>query len=202
MKRKAETTSAPVPNEPRTYTQRVRAEQAEDASARILEAAERLFSREPLDHVTLDTIAREAGVSVPTLQRRHGSKEGIFWAVAEHVKDRIASQRAQPVLGATDANLAKLVTHYELEGRTVWHLLRQEEDSPLLASALTEARALHRRWVEAAFGKGTRERTDALVAATDLFLWKLLRLDLGRSERAVIAVMTRLVEGIVNGGNP
>ncbi len=200
MKRKAE--SAPISNEPRAYTQRVRAERAEEASARIFEVAERLFSREPLDRVTLDAIAREAGVSVPTLQRRHGSKEGIFWAVAERVRERVASQRAKPVPGEVDANLAQLVAHYELEGRTVWHLLRQEQDSPMLASALTDGRTLHRRWVEAAFGKGSRERTDALVAATDLFLWKLLRLDLGRSQRAVTAVMRRLVDGVLSGDDP
>lgn len=182
---------------PRPYVQRARAERSAERSERILEVAERLFSREIFERVTLDSVAKEAGVSIPTLQRRYGSKEGLLAAVVERAEERVAAQRASPTLGAIDANLDALLAHYELEARTMWHLLRQEEDCPPLAEIVKRGRALHRRWVEEAFGKGPRERTDALVAATDLFVWKLLRVDLKRGQGAVRSTMRALVDGVL-----
>lgn len=194
----------PEPEEttPRPYVQRARAERAAETAERILEVAERLFSREAFERVTLDSVAREAGVSIPTLQRRYGSKDGLLAAVVERAERRVAAQRASPTPGAIDENLDALLAHYEAEARTMWHLLRQEEDCPPLAEIVKQGRTLHRRWVEEAFGKGPRERTDALVAATDLFIWKLLRVDLGRSRAAVKTTMRRLVEGVLAGEAP
>lgn len=189
--------STPTPPESRPYVQRARAERAAETSERILEVAERLFSREIFERVTLDAVAREAGVSIPTLQRRYGSKEGLLAAVVERAERRVAAQRASPTLGALDDNLDALLAHYELEARTMWHLLRQEEDCPPLAEIVARGRVLHRRWVEEAFGKGPRERTDALVAATDLFVWKLLRVDLKRGKSAVRATMKALIDGVL-----
>jgi AcrR family transcriptional regulator len=177
--------------------QRARAERAMETAERILEVAERLFSREAFERVTLDAVAREAGVSIPTLQRRYGSKDGLLAAVVARGQERVAAQRASPTPGALDENLDALLAHYELEARTMWHLIRQEEDCPPLAEVVAQGRALHRRWVEEAFGKGPRERTDALVAATDLFVWKLLRVDLKRGKSAVRATMRQLVDGVL-----
>lgn len=197
MKTPSSRRTEPEETTPRPYVQRARAERSAETSERILEVAERLFSREIFERVTLDSVAREAGVSIPTLQRRYGSKEGLLAAVVERAEQRVAAQRASPTLGAIDANLDALLAHYELEARTMWHLLRQEEDCPPLAEIVKRGRALHRRWVEEAFGKGSRERTDALVAATDLFVWKLLRVDLKRGQGAVRSTMRALVDGVL-----
>lgn len=191
----------------RAYRQNIRAQRVEENEARILEAAERLFSTVLFDRVTLDAIAREAGVTIPTLQRRFGSKEGILTAVGEKVRARVGRQRGTPPAGDLRAAIRQLVEHYELEGRLVWHLLRQEDDSPALAAALDEGRATHRRWVAVAFepvisARPAAERRaliDALVAATDLFVWKLLRLDLGRGRAQVEKTILTMVEAIVRG---
>lgn len=196
---KTSSSRRPEPEEttPRPYVQRARAERSAVTSERILEVAERLFSREIFERVTLDAVAKEAAVSIPTLQRRYGSKEGLLAAVVERAEQRVAAQRSSPTPGAIDENLDALLAHYELEARTMWHLLRQEEDCPPLAEVVKRGRALHRRWVEEAFGKESRERTDALVAATDLFVWKLLRVDLKRGKSAVQATMRALVDGVL-----
>ena len=105
--------------------------------------------------------------------------------------------------GALRTCIRELVDHYEQEGRLMWHMLRQEQDVPLLQDALPEARAVHRRWVETVFAaeleprdaRQRRARIDALVAATDLFVWKLLRIDLGRSRVEVEAAMLALAGG-------
>lgn len=188
----------------RAYRQTLRAQKSEENEARILEAAERLFSTELFDRVSLDAIARAAGVSIPTLQRRFGSKEGLFTAVAARVRERVGRQRGAPPEDDVAAGIRQLIEHYELEGRLVWHLLRQADDSPFLAEALGEGRTLHREWVGAVFKTTIAARepddrrrfVDALVAATDLFVWKLLRIDLERTRAHVEKTMLAMVEAI------
>ena len=185
----------------RAYVQSVRAQQTADTEARIVEEAERLFSTEPFDRVTLASIAGAAGVTIPTVQRRFGNKDGVFAAVADRVRERVDRQRS--TRGDLRTCIRELVDHYEQEGRLMWHMLRQEQDVPLLQDALPEARAVHRRWVETVFAavleprdaRQRRARIDALVAATDLFVWKLLRIDLGRSRVEVEAAMLALAGG-------
>lgn len=181
----------------RPYTQRLRAQRAAENEERVLDAAEELFGAVAFDHVSLAAIAARAGVSVPTVQRRFGSKEGVFEAAGERVRVRVMRQREQPRDGSSADALERLLEHYEADGDLMWHLLRQEAELAPIRRVLVRARALHRAWVEAVFataierctGDARRRRIDALVAATDLFVWKLLRRDLGRSKAETRQVM-------------
>jgi hypothetical protein len=120
------------------------------------------------------------------------------------VRARIDAQRGAPPVGDVRAAIRQLIDHYEAEGRLVWHLLRQEQDVPLLAEGVAEGRRTHRAWVGAVFGladhAGDRIAIDRLVGATDLFLWKLWRIDLKRSRAEVEAHMLALV-GALQGAN-
>lgn len=188
----------------RTYdSDGLRGLRAADTAVRILEVAERLFSTQPFDRLSLATVAKEAGVTIPTLQRKFGNKEGLFAALAPVVRARIAEQRGTPPRGDVESALKQLVTHYEAEGKLVWHMLRQEQDVPALKVALEEGRGVHRAWVEAVFahalparGKARAARVDALVAVTDLYLWKLLRLDLGRSRAHVEETLIAMAHAV------
>jgi AcrR family transcriptional regulator len=189
----------------RRYRQQLRAQQAEETAERVLDAAEQLFAREAFDRVSLATVAEASGVSIPTLQRRFGNKEGLVAAVGARVRARVEGQRS--TRGSVKADLDALVRHYELEGPMVWHLLRQEPEVPTFKAALDGGRALHRAWVEQVFSKVLRRltgpararRVDALVAATDLYVWKLLRIDLGRSRAAVTRTMRVLADAAARG---
>jgi AcrR family transcriptional regulator len=191
----------------RGYLQTRRAQQMVEREERILAEAQRLFATLPFDRVTLGEVAKAAGVTVPTLQRRFGNKEGLFHAWGQRLRERVAGQRGAPPVGDLRACIAELVEHYELEGRGVWHLLRQEDDIPLLKQGLDIGRRVHREWVEQVFAAAIAGRTpaqrraltDALVAATDLFVWKLLRLDLGRSRAEVEAMMLATTRAIAGG---
>ena len=82
------------------------------------------------------------------------------------------------------------------------NLLAQEANGdPLPRRASEEGRAYHRAWAVRCFGPWAGEpdpvRIDALVAATDLYVWKLLRLDLGRSREATERVVARLVRSVL-----
>src|SRR5258707_739610 len=115
--------------------QTVRAQQSADREERILAQAERLFATLPFDRVTLAAVAQAAEVTIPTLQRRFGDKEGLFAACGQRMRTRVEGQRG--------ACVAELVAHYELEGERIWHLLRQEDDLPLLERALDHGRRVH-----------------------------------------------------------
>lgn len=191
----------------RRYDGRLRAERARESAERILEVAERAFATEHFDRVTLASVAQAAGVTVTTLQRKYGDKSGLFAAVAARGRARIVAQRGAPPKDDVRAALTQLVDHYESEGRLVWHLVRQEREVPTLAKVTREGRKTHRAWVESVFagalarleGDDRRRRVDALVAATDLFVWKLLRIDVGRSRADVESTMFAMASAVARG---
>lgn len=67
----------------RTYRSELRAEQAEETRARILDAAVRVIAG-GLAYVSIPAVAREAGVSVPTVYRHFATKRDLLSAVYPH----------------------------------------------------------------------------------------------------------------------
>jgi hypothetical protein len=70
---------------------------------------------------------------------------------------------------------------------------------PALQPLIDHGRAIHRSvtaeqfapWLERLAGKAQRDLLDALVVVTDIYVWKLLRRDMGRSVKdAKAAVKT------------
>jgi len=74
--------------ETRPYDSPLRAEQLEDTRARILDAAMRVMAG-GIASVSVPAIAREAGVSVPTVYRHFRSKAELLAAVYPHVARRL-----------------------------------------------------------------------------------------------------------------
>ena len=196
---------------PRSYDMTLRARRAAETTDRIVAATERLLATRTVAEATLRAIAEAAGVTQQTVLRHMGSREGCFRAAAERVAERVRDQRERVRPGDVAGAIAALIAHYEAEGRLVLNLLAQEEgEDPFPREAAAEGRAYHRAWVERILlpaatgtdddevhGDAARERTDALVAATDLYVWKLLRLDLGRSVAGTEAVVLRLVRSVL-----
>lgn len=182
----------------RTYDMTNRGKQAAATTDRIVSTTEALVADRPLSDVTLQAIADGAGVTVQTVLRHMGSRDGCFEAVAARVARRVEEQRGRVPPGDVDGAIDALLTHYEADGRLVLNLLAQEGGGdPFALQAAEEGRAYHRAWVERIFGphlaQDDRQAVDALVAATDLYVWKLLRLDLGRSAADTRSVVVRLV---------
>ncbi len=186
----------------RSYDMTNRARRAAQTTERIVASTESLLADGPLSDVTLPAIADGAGVTVQTVLRHMGSRDGCLHAVGERVAERVEAQREATRPGDVDEAIASLVAHYEAEGRLVLNLLAQEHGGePAAREGVQRGRTYHRDWVTRAFGlvPGEPERTitDALVAATDLYVWKLLRLDLGRSRQETEATMIRLARGVL-----
>ena len=71
----------------RAYRSELRAEQAEETRARILDATVRVIAR-GIASVSIPAVAREAGVSVPTVYRHFGTKRDLLAAVYPHAVKR------------------------------------------------------------------------------------------------------------------
>lgn len=71
----------------RPYRSQLRAEQAEETRGRILEATLHVMAG-GLASVSIPAVAREAGVSVPTIYRHFGTKADLLAAVYPHVLRR------------------------------------------------------------------------------------------------------------------
>ena len=72
----------------RAYNQ-LRAKQADETRVRILEATLRVMAR-GVASVSIPAVAREAGVSIPTIYRHFGTKQDLLAAVYLHAVRRFA----------------------------------------------------------------------------------------------------------------
>jgi len=71
----------------RGYRSQLREQQAEETRARILDATVRVMAA-GLASVSIPAVAREAGVSVPTIYRHFGTKRDLLAAVYPHLVRR------------------------------------------------------------------------------------------------------------------
>ena len=154
--------------------------------------------------VALAAIAERAGVSVRTVIRRFGSRNGVIAAAIESDASGIVAERDQAAAGDVEGALAILLAHYERDGDAVVRTLALEATVPEAKAIADAGRAGHRAWCARIFAPHLPPpadadhdvRLDALVAATDLYVWKLLRRDLGRSEEETMQVIRTLVDGL------
>lgn len=189
----------------RVYRQGARAEAAEATHARILDAFMRRLGESLLDDITLDLLAADAGVSVQTVVRRFGGKMGLVQAMRERMEADIDGRR-EVAPGKVDEALALLARDYEEVGDLVLHLLAQEDRSAEVRSFTDYGRAKHREWLATTMAPllkaqpaARRESSlDLLVVATDVYTWKLLRRDMGRTVEGYIAGVRRLVDSVLS----
>jgi AcrR family transcriptional regulator len=151
----------------------------------------------------LRDIADDAGVTAQTLHTRFGSKDQLliaaFWWWGQHEVER----RDTAPVGEVSEAISVLFDHYEAHGTAMLRMLVQEDRSPAVATLTNAGRAYHRAWVEKTFKplletlpKDARQRRlAAIVVATDLLVWRLLRLDMkldrDEAERIVAEMVQR-----------
>ena len=192
----------------RRYRMTARAEASAATERRILEAALRLFGELLYDQVSLRAVAARAGVTVQTVLRRFASKEQLFAVVAEWASPQIRGERDAAPVGDVAGAVRGLVDAYEGWGDYVLHLLAQEPRTATIRAVTDAGRRYHRGWVERCFGPllgdapppERDQRLTQLVAVTDLYVWKLLRRDLGLARDQTEATVQDLVRRIVATG--
>ena len=190
-------------SELRGYTQSLRAEQTADTRQRILKGLVYLWQQDSLDKITLQAVAEHAGTTKQTVIRHFGTKDGLIDAVIHERASGIEEKRTLKGEINVERALSDLIAHYEEDGDAVLRTIAVAHSSQTAARVLTHGMNIHRQWCEKIMGadamsvaKGTAV-VDALVAATDIHVWKLLRRDLGRSREQTHATMLLLVQGIL-----
>lgn len=184
---------------------RERARSVEATGRRILEAAIHLLGERLYDEVTLADVARDADVTVQTVLRRFGSKEGLTDAAAACAAQEVRKQRWASPSGDLDGAMRVLTEHYETWGDRSLLLLAQEARIEAMRPITEAGRALHHEWVDHVFGPqiaavrgADRERLRArLIAATDVYVWRIMRRDLGLDAATTALAMRELVAAVV-----
>ena len=178
----------------------VRSEKAAATRQRILEAARQLFADQAGDF-TLENVAAAASTTVQTVLRTYGNKEAL---IVEAIGSFRAKEPApvEPLRSVSDV-VTRLFDDYEAIGDRAILMLAEEHRIPGFAEVAKSGRERHRAWVKAALAgelakHPARAREGILVgllAATDVYVWKLLRRDLGLDRKASQSAVERLVCG-------
>jgi AcrR family transcriptional regulator len=191
----------------RAYTMSARAESAAQTGERILDAAVELFWERPTDRLSLEDVAGRAGVSVQTVIRRFGGKEGVLVAAVEREGQRVEAQRGTAPVGDLAAAVRVLVDHYEQMGDGVLQMLAAEPQFPGLTPIIERGREVHRQWCVRVFAPSLEARRGVdrtrllaqLMAVCDVRTWQLLRragrLSRRETERAMVEMLDPLMEG-------
>jgi AcrR family transcriptional regulator len=182
----------------RPYRMRARADATAATGERILDAAEASFFAGDGEEPTLAEVAERSGVSVQTVLRRFGNRDGVFTAAIARMAAEVGRQRGSAPVGDAAGAIANLVDHYEEVGDRVLRMLEEASRNKAIRQLTKLGFAYHREWCKRVFAPtlevlDERERalrTAQLVAATDICVWKLLRRDqrLGR-ERTELAML-------------
>lgn len=189
----------------RAYVQTARARSVEQTGERILDAAYARFADAYYDEVTLGQVAADAGVTVQTVIRRFGSKEGIVRALGGVIGPEVAVRRQVAPVGDVPGAVANLVDHYERDGDMSLHLLRQEHRVPAYAEVTAAGKQIHADWCARVFAPWLddltpterRRRLAQVVATCDVYTWHLLRRQRGLSRRQTELALVELLEGVL-----
>ncbi|MXP41640.1 TetR family transcriptional regulator [Altererythrobacter soli] len=188
----------------RPYRQSARARAAEATGERILDVFAARLSESWFDEIKLEDVASEAGVTVQTVIRRFGGKEGLLEAVHDRLGWQIRQRREVPAGDAAGA-VSALATDYEAVGELVLRSLAQEERYAPVKAMTDIGRKMHREWMSIAFkpwldplSEGERRKAvDALVVAGDIYVWKLIRKDMQRPIAEYRALVQRMCAAAV-----
>jgi AcrR family transcriptional regulator len=193
-----------VSSSTRRYSQRARAQSAEATRQRIVDAFLTRLMKQWYDKITLDRVAEDAGVTVQTVVRRFGGKEGLLADAVSTMGRQVKARRATPP-GDVERLVKHLIEDYEQTGDAVIRLLALEPRHAALKEFLDVGRRWHRDWVAGLFadelarlGPTPRKLAlDALVITTDVYTWKILRRDMARSVAAAETTMTCMIRATI-----
>lgn len=152
----------------RVYQSQLRADQAEETRTRILDATLRVMAS-GIANLSVPAVAREAGVSIPTIYRHFGTKADLVAAVYPHVIGRAAFD-ATRVIPESVAEFRNMIRGLFARLDSIDDLARAAMASPAAEEARRENMpvriAMSRRFIETvapAVSVADRERITRLM---------------------------------------
>jgi AcrR family transcriptional regulator len=199
----------------RPYKQVARAQAQERTRETLLQAASEEVERDGWRQASLETVAERAGVTKQTALRHFGSKEGLLDAVIRRTSSIVVKERNEAPVGDIPAAVANLVHHYERYGNMVTRMLPyrdavvrvlgDEHRDSFARRTVDRGHEVHEEWVLRTFepqlsrlkGQARERRLAQLVAVCDVYMWKILRRDLGLSVASTEAAFLELIERLI-----
>ncbi|MEL6574174.1 MAG: TetR/AcrR family transcriptional regulator [Pseudomonadota bacterium] len=191
----------------RKYDSSNRKAQAEARRAQILKCAARMLADPSNDEFRLEDVAQAAGVSVQTILRAFGSKDGLVVAALEtEAPDGVDfTSFANIEVDDLETFVRTVFSVYDKIGDLVIRALAEEHRSPVFHKSLDVGRAYHVEWVSQVFAPYLDRRPPeerivlfrALMAATDIYIWKILRRDEALSLEETIAAVAFTLKSLI-----
>jgi AcrR family transcriptional regulator len=180
---------------------RARAASAEATRQRIIEVTVLLLKSRFRSEIRLEDVAAGAQVTVQTVINVFGGKSKLLDEALAGLLRELRALRLRAAPGDLVGGIAALVDHYEGFGDLVIRNLAEQADRELIEIG----RAGHRQWVQRQFApqldrldaQRRRAMVDALVCVCDVYNWKLLRRDIGRSRADAEATMLAMAKAII-----
>lgn len=180
--------------------------EAEKTRQAIILAVARLWEKHSFRDITLQLVAQEAGVTTRTILRKFGSREGLFNEALSREAARISAERGKATPGDVEETLKVLLRSYESMGDAAIRNIYLEPELEIAQKIGDSGRRIHREWCMRMFAPflpdaGHREYETALasyIAATEFYLWKLLRKDMRCTEKQTFTVFRNLIVGLIN----
>jgi AcrR family transcriptional regulator len=190
----------------RSYVMTARAAKAQETIARIKASTIQLYHDRPIEHFTLDDVAERAGVTVRTVLRAFGSKDDLIYAaLGEMAAGGVFLKPTPP--GDIKAGVSAVFDIYEAIGDLVMRRLNDEQRRAALKPLLDQGREHHRDGVKEIFapqlgrlrGAARAQLLNTLVVMTDVYVWKLLRRDIGLGRAPAEALVRNMIECVTEG---
>lgn len=191
----------------RKYDSSKRKAQAEARRQHILKCAAQVIGNAQADEFRLEDVAKEAGVSVQTILRAFGSKDGLTVATLESEGPDGVNFTAFANIEIDDLeDFARTVfSAYDKIGDLVIRALSEEYRSPVFRGALDVGRTYHLEWISAVFAPYLARRSPAerdllfhaLMTATDIYIWKILRRDEGLNFDETVATVVFTLKSLI-----
>jgi AcrR family transcriptional regulator len=186
----------------RPYNMKARATSTEATRRRVLDVAVSLLNSRFRSEIRLEDVAAGARVTVQTIINIFGGRSALLDQALKELLRDLRSQRLRPNPGDVEGAISTLVEHYEQFGDLVIRNLAENADRELIETG----RLGHRLWVQRQFApqmakldpKDRRVLVDQLVCACDVYAWKLLRRDMGRSRAESETTIYATVKAIVS----
>lgn len=190
----------------RAYDMSSRGESSRSTKRRIAEAALELFKARDYDDVSLNEIARAAGVSHQTVLNHFETKAGILPASAEVFSEQVAALNLPVTVGDPVSIVRVTCARYEIVGDVNARWSDIAPRVPGLEALIAHARTNFQAWLTDVLGDllpgpdEPAERRRVLVgvhAALEVHTWRFLRRDLQLSQADTEAHLTDLLLGVL-----
>ena len=182
-----------------------RAEAAEHTADRIIDAMLERLRTTPYEHVRLEDVATDAGVTGQTVIRRFGGKAALMVATVERELGRIVRAREGAARATSRETIGALVAHYERYGALILKTYAEAPLVPGLPEIVARGRAFHVDWCRRAFRRHPAPAASdetivqaQVIALCDATTWRILRFDGGLDPAGTVRALEELLLPLVD----